>query len=151
VYRVVAVKARTDRRIVAVDGGMGDNPRPALYGARYTGLSVEDPIGDPVGRADIVGRYCESGDVIVRGVPLPVVRTGDLIAVPMSGAYQLAMASQYNLVPSPAAALVSDGNSRLIVRRAVIEDLLGRDVVLSESPEVGRGGILRAGHCEEES
>jgi diaminopimelate decarboxylase len=151
VYRVVAVKIRPDRRIVAVDGGMGDNPRPALYGARYTAISVADPMGDPAGHADIVGRYCESGDVLVRDVPLPTVRTGDLIAVPMSGAYQMAMASQYNLVPPPAAVLLSSGHAVLAVRRAVVDDLLARDLVLSESPEVGRGGILRAGHCEEES
>lgn len=128
-YRIGSVKHTTTGRIVAVDGGMGDNPRPALYGARYSALLPERPTERDSGLADIVGRYCESGDLLVREAPLPPVRAGDLVCVPVAGAYQLSMASSYNLVPSPAAVLASPGEARLIVRRASIEDLLARNVV----------------------
>lgn len=127
-YRVGSVKATPGGRIVAVDGGMGDNPRPALYGARYEALLVERATAEPAGTAEIVGRYCESGDVLARDVALPEVAAGDLICIPVAGAYQLSMASSYNRVPPPAAVLVSDGQARLVVRRATIEDVLAREV-----------------------
>jgi diaminopimelate decarboxylase len=128
VYRVVSVKTTDRGRIVAVDGGMGDNPRPALYGARYTALSITNMGSQPEGSVDVVGRYCESGDVLARDVALPSVRRGDLVAIPVAGAYQLAMASSYNLVPPPAAVMVADGEASLIRRRPSLEELLALDV-----------------------
>jgi diaminopimelate decarboxylase len=128
---VQSVKRTGKGRIVAVDGGMGDNPRPALYGARYWAIAADAPDAAPVGTADVVGRYCESGDVLARNVPMPEVQAGDLVCVPMSGAYQLSMASAYNLVPQPAAVLVRDGITTLLVRRATVDDLLSRDAVTS--------------------
>jgi len=127
-YRVGSVKDTPAGRIVAVDGGMGDNIRPALYGASYEALLLEQPEAIPIGPADIVGRYCESGDFLARDVPLPSVKVGDLLALPVAGAYQLSMASAYNLVPPPAALLVANGRPRLIVRRTTIDDLLARNV-----------------------
>src|SRR5690348_2131865 len=88
--------------LVAVDGGMGDNPRPALYGARYHAALAERMSAPPEERARIVGRYCESGDVLVAEMMLPLARAGETLSIPVSGAYHLAMASNYNLVPRPA-------------------------------------------------
>jgi diaminopimelate decarboxylase len=127
-YRVGSIKRSPGGRIVSVDGGMGDNPRPALYDASYTALRVRSPADPSEGPATIAGRYCESGDVLVRGAPLPEVHAGDLICIPMSGAYHLSMASHYNLVPEPAVILTRGGQERLIVRRATIDDLLARNV-----------------------
>jgi diaminopimelate decarboxylase len=128
IYRVGSVKQSGSRRLVAVDGGMGDNPRPALYGARYSALPVSRPMSTPLGPTDVVGRYCESGDVLARDVFLPAMRAGDLICIPMSGAYQVSMASSYNLVPQPAVVLVGASRANLAVRRATVDDVLARDV-----------------------
>jgi diaminopimelate decarboxylase len=109
---------------VAVDGGMSDNPRPQLYEARFTALlanRLEEPVS---GVYTVCGKHCESGDVLVERAPLPEPRRGDLLAVPATGAYTLAMASNYNAVPRPAAVLVADGSARLIRRRETVEDLL---------------------------
>lgn len=127
-YRVGAVKKLAGRRVIAVDGGMGDNPRPALYGARYTAFIVGQEDAEPEGPATVVGRYCESGDILVHEVVLPRVEAGDLLAVPVAGAYQLSMASAYNLVPPPAAVLVEGGKARLIRRRLTPEELLAADL-----------------------
>jgi len=128
VYRVGSVKKRDGVRIVAVDGGMGDNPRPALYGTQYAAILPSRPLDEPVGPADIVGRYCESGDVLARDVLLPPVAGGDLVCIPVSGAYQLSMASTYNLVPQPAVISVRDGEARLLTRRATHDDLFAREI-----------------------
>lgn len=111
-----------------IDGGMADNIRPALYGARYTALLANRADAPPAGPVDVAGRYCESGDVLLRGAELPAAAPGDLLAVAVSGAYTLSMASTYNMVPRPAVLLVADGQARLIQRRETEEDLLGRDV-----------------------
>jgi diaminopimelate decarboxylase len=131
-YRVGAVKTGPVGRIVAVDGGMGDNPRPALYGAEYTAFLAERPCHESVGAADIVGRFCEAGDVLARGVQLPPVSVGDIVCVPVAGAYQLAMASSYNLVPQPASVIVDGPDARLMTRRATISDMLSREVGFSD-------------------
>jgi diaminopimelate decarboxylase len=123
-YRVGAVKRLSDRTWVAVDGGMSDNPRPQLYDARYTALSAtraDEPAGETV---SVAGMHCESGDVLIDDVELPEPRRGDLLAVPATGAYTLAMSSNYNGVGRPAAALVRDGEARLIRRRETVDDLL---------------------------
>ncbi len=116
VYRIGSIKRRGER-LMAVDGGMGDNPRPALYGSAYAAISVEHTLSPDVGPAEIVGRYCESGDVLARNVPLPEVTAGEHLLVPVSGAYQLSMASSYNGVPPPAVVLVGNGQCRLVAGR----------------------------------
>jgi diaminopimelate decarboxylase len=123
-YRVGAVKRLPGRTWVTIDGGMSDNPRPQLYDARYTALSA--------GRADeetdevvsIAGMHCESGDVLIDDVSLPSPRRGDMLVIPATGAYTLAMSSNYNGVPRPAAVLVGGGDARLIRRRETVDDLL---------------------------
>jgi diaminopimelate decarboxylase len=118
---------------VAVDGGMSDNLRPALYGARYT-FTVAGPrhpgrAGGMV--ATIVGKHCETGDVLGSDVALPSTpAVDDLIAVAATGAYGYAMASNYNRLPRPAMVLVRDGEARLLVRRETVDDLLSHDVPL---------------------
>lgn len=130
VYRVATVKRVGSVRLVAVDGGMGDNPRPALYGAKYSVLPAAAPFRPSEGPVQVVGRYCESGDVLVHDSSLPEVMSGDLIVIPVAGAYQLSMAGSYNLVPPPAVTLVAAGAARLIVRRATTGDLLTREIPL---------------------
>ena len=124
-YRVGSVKRLPGRTWVAIDGGMSDNPRPQLYGARYTALSAAraDEAVDEV--VSVAGMHCESGDVLIDDVALPSPQRGDLLAVPATGAYTLAMASNYNGVGRPAAVLVRDGGARLIRRRETVDDLLG--------------------------
>jgi diaminopimelate decarboxylase len=117
------------RRYVAVDGGMGDNIRPKLYGARYEVLLASDPDGAPDGPVTIAGKYCESTDVLATDVSLPPVRTGDVLCVPAAGAYCLAMASNYNGMPRPAVVMVRDGTARLIRRRETLDDLLNAEVL----------------------
>ena len=123
-YRVGAVKRLDERTWVAVDGGMSDNPRPQLYDARYTALSADraDEAADEA--VSVAGMHCESGDVLIDDVLLPPPRRGDLLAVPATGAYTLAMSSNYNGVGRPAAVLVRDGGARLIRRRETVDDLL---------------------------
>jgi diaminopimelate decarboxylase len=113
------------RTYVSVDGGMADNIRPALYGAKYTAaLANRDGAGEATEIVTIAGKYCESGDILIESVDLPRLAVGDLLAVPMSGAYCLAMASNYNLAPRPAAVVVGNGQARLIRRRETLADLM---------------------------
>jgi diaminopimelate decarboxylase len=123
-YRVGAVKRLPERTWVAVDGGMSDNPRPQLYDAVYTALSADRADEPATERVSIAGMHCESGDVLIDDVSLPAPRRGDLLAVPATGAYTLAMASNYNGVSRPAAVLVAGGEARLIRRRETAADLL---------------------------
>ena len=123
-YRVGAVKRLEERTWVAVDGGMSDNPRPQLYGARYTALAATRMDDEPDEQVSLAGMHCESGDVLIDDVALPAPRRGDLLAVPATGAYTLAMSSNYNGVGRPAAVLVRDGDPRLIRRRETADDLL---------------------------
>jgi diaminopimelate decarboxylase len=123
-YRVGVVKHAATTTYVAVDGGMSDNPRPQLYGARYDALLAGRADEEATGVYAVCGKHCESGDVLIEAVPLPEPRRGDLLAVPATGAYTLAMGSNYNAVPLPAAVLVGDGEARLIRRRQTLDDLL---------------------------
>jgi diaminopimelate decarboxylase len=117
------------RKYVFVDGGMGDNIRPALYEAKYEVLVANRMGQGDSGDATIAGRYCESGDILARDVRLGAVTTGDVIAVPVSGAYAIPMASNYNMVPKPAILMVNDGKARLTRRRETYEDLMKLDLV----------------------
>jgi diaminopimelate decarboxylase len=128
VYRVGSIKHRAGVRVIAVDGGMGDNPRPALYGSPYTAISITSRPPGEMSLADVVGRYCESGDVLARAVPLPEIAAGDLLLVPVSGAYQLVMASSYNGVPPAAVSLLRESGHRLVTRRGTAGDLLLREI-----------------------
>jgi diaminopimelate decarboxylase len=112
---------------VAVDGGYSDNPRPLFYGARYEAL-LANRADEPSDRSyTICGKHCDAGDVLVRRIALPAPRRGDLLAIPGTGAYTLSMASNYNVLPRPAAVLVSGGKARLIRRRETLDDLFGLD------------------------
>jgi len=123
-YTVGSVKRSAATTYVAVDGGMSDNPRPALYGARYTALLGNRADEPADGSYTIVGKHCESGDLLIERVALPEPRRGDILAVPATGAYTLAMSSTYNAVPRPAAVLVAGRAARVIRRRETIDDLL---------------------------
>jgi diaminopimelate decarboxylase len=127
-YRVGTVKRLPERTWVAIDGGMSDNPRPQLYGARYTALSATRAGEEADELVSIAGMHCESGDVLIDDVRLPAPRRRDLLAVPATGAYTLAMSSNYNGVGRPAAVLVRDGEARLIRRRECVDDLLALEV-----------------------
>jgi diaminopimelate decarboxylase len=128
-YEVGTVKHVSDEiTYVAVDGGMSDNPRPQLYQAVYSGLLANRADEPPAGTYVVCGKHCESGDVMIHGLRLPEPKRGDLLAVPGTGAYTLAMASNYNSVPRPAAVLVADGEARVIRARETIEDLLAKEV-----------------------
>jgi diaminopimelate decarboxylase len=110
---------------------MSDNPRPALYGVRYAPRLVGRRSTAATRPVTVVGRHCEAGDVLASDVPLPDdVRPGDLLAVPVAGAYHLSMASGYNLVGRPPVVAVADGRARLLVRRESAQDLRSRDTGL---------------------
>jgi diaminopimelate decarboxylase len=109
---------------VSVDGGMADNIRPAMYESRYEALVANRANDAPSERVNIAGKYCESGDVLIRDVELPKVVAGDVLALPASGAYNLAMASNYNMSLRPPIVLLHDGNARVVRRRETYDDLL---------------------------
>ncbi len=116
------------RRYVAVDGGMADNIRPALYGSRYSALVANKPLDGRRQRVTVAGKYCESGDVLLWDVELPPLEPGDVLAVPAAGAYAPAMASNYNASLRPAIVFVRDGRARLVRRRETYDDLMRCEV-----------------------
>ncbi len=129
-YRIGAIKEIPGvRKYVSVDGGMGDNIRPALYQAAYEVVSAGKATREPDDLVTIAGKYCESGDVLAWDVMLPTAETGDIIAIPAAGAYCPSMASNYNLNPRPPIVLVKDGQSRLIRRRESYQDMMLCDIV----------------------
>jgi diaminopimelate decarboxylase len=128
IYRLGTVKETANRRWLLLDGGLADNPRPALYQARYSALPVHDPGRPPSGPAWLGGPFCESGDVLIENLPMPAVLPGELIAVPVSGAYQLSMASNYNGARKPAVLMIQDREARLLQRRETLDDLVRRDI-----------------------
>jgi diaminopimelate decarboxylase len=116
------------RTYVAVDGGMSDNPRPVLYGSGYEAFVPARTDADRTMEARIVGKHCESGDVLIAQAVLPSdVRVGDVIATPVTGAYGHSMGSNYNKVPRPAVVFVRDGAARVVVRRETYDDLVRND------------------------
>ena len=129
-YRVGAIKDVPGvRKFVSVDGGMGDNIRPALYQAEYEVIAANKADREPVEKVTIAGKYCESGDLLASDIMLPEMESGDLIAIPAVGAYSPSMASNYNLNPRPPIVLVKDGKSRLIRRRESYQDMMLCDVL----------------------
>jgi diaminopimelate decarboxylase len=113
---------------VTIDGGMSDNPRPAMYNARYTALLANRADEAATETYAVAGKHCESSDVLIERVELPEPRRGDLLAIPVTGAYTLAMSSNYNAVTRPPAVLVADGSAHLIRRRETVEDLFALEV-----------------------
>jgi diaminopimelate decarboxylase len=127
-YTVESVKSNVSTW-VAVDGGMSDNMRPMLYGSLYEAHLADRP-SDPTTatRCVLAGKHCESGDVIVRDIPLDAPKPGDVILTPVTGAYGYAMSSNYNGVPRPPVIFCKDGDARVVVRRETFDDLTARDV-----------------------
>jgi diaminopimelate decarboxylase len=116
------------RRYVAVDGGMGDNIRPKLYGARYEAVLASAPDRAPDGTVTIAGKYCESTDILITDIEMPALKPGDILCIPAAGAYCLAMASNYNGMPRPEVLMVRDGNARVMRRRETLDDLVAAEV-----------------------
>jgi diaminopimelate decarboxylase len=131
-YEIGVVKRTGGVIYAAIDGGMSDNPRPQLYGSRYEALLAKRADQPPIGTYRIAGKHCESGDVLIESVELPEPQRGDVLAVPATGAYTLAMASNYNGVPRPAAVLVAGGEAELIRRRELLDDLLQFELLGSD-------------------
>lgn len=131
VYQVGTIKELPGlHTYVSVDGGMSDNPRPVLYGSGYEALLARSPQSFRPKSVRIVGKHCESGDIIVSEAHLPEdVAVGDLLVTPVTGAYGYSMASNYNKVRRPAVVFVSDGNAREVIRRETLDDLLRLDVI----------------------
>jgi diaminopimelate decarboxylase len=130
VYSVGTVKPIDGiRTYVSVDGGMSDNPRPMMYGSVYEAFDPLRVTAPRTAKARIVGKHCESGDILILDAPIAEgVQVGDLLAIPVTGAYGYTMASNYNKVPRPAIVFVSNGVARLVTRRETLEDLIRLDV-----------------------
>jgi diaminopimelate decarboxylase len=129
-YRVGTIKDLPDiRTYVSVDGGMSDNPRPMMYGAEYEAFLPRAATADRHKTVKIVGKHCESGDFLINYAAVPEdLAVGDILAIPVTGAYGYSMASNYNKVTKPAVVFVSNGKSRVVVRRETYEDLMRLDV-----------------------
>jgi diaminopimelate decarboxylase len=128
IYTVGTVKEIPGvRTYVAVDGGMVDNLRPMLYGAKYE-ADIADRLGGQ-GAYTVAGMHCVSGDILVRDVPLDNPKVGDVLVIPATGAYGHAMANNYNAIPRPPVIFCADGEARVVVRRETYEDLAARDVI----------------------
>ena len=128
-YRVGVVKPVSQRTYIAVDGGMSDNPRPVLYGSGYEAFDVGRPLAPRPRAARLVGKHCESGDVLIDEAWLPEgTGVGDVIATPVTGAYGYSMASNYNRVPRPAVIFVGEGHAREVLRRETFDDLARLEV-----------------------
>lgn len=121
-YTIGTTKTSGDgTHFVSVDGGMADNPRPALYQAQYSAVLADRPDAIPVQEVNVVGKFCESGDQLIAGIKLPEVKRGDLLAMPVAGAYQLSMASNYNLAPRPAVLWLSGNAVEVLQKRENLE------------------------------
>jgi diaminopimelate decarboxylase len=124
IYRVGTIKHTTHKTWLLIDGGMADNIRHALYGARYSALPIKNPDRSFDQIADIAGPFCESGDVIIAGLPFPAIDEGELIAVPVAGAYHLSMASNYNGARRPAALMIDQGKVNVMIERETIDRIV---------------------------
>jgi diaminopimelate decarboxylase len=129
-YRVGAINEIPDiKKYVCVDGGMSDNIRPALYGAKYEALVANKASEAEREMVTIAGKLCESGDILVRDVSLASVYPGDIIAIPVCGAYSIPLSSNYNAMPRPAVVMANEGRGRLIRRRETYQDLINLDII----------------------
>jgi diaminopimelate decarboxylase len=129
IYRVGTIKEIPGvRTYVAVDGGMSDNLRPMLYGARYEAVLADRPEAPSTHVCTVAGMHCESGDLLIKDVALPEPQVGDVLVTPATGAYGFAMANNYNGVPRPPVIFCKEGEARVVVRRETYEDLAARDV-----------------------
>ena len=129
IYTVGVTKVIPDvRTYVSLDGGMGDNIRPALYEAQYEAVAANKMSDTDFETVTLAGKYCETGDILVKDVSLPILDSGDLVAIPASGAYCIAMSSNYNMNPRPEIVIVSDGDSRTIRKRETYQDLMALDL-----------------------
>lgn len=117
------------RKYIAVDGGMGDNPRPALYGSKYEAALANKMNQEPVEVVSVAGKCCESGDMLIWDVKLPPVAPGDILVVASTGAYNYTMSMNYNRMPRPAMVLVGGGKADLILQRETYQDLLRNDLI----------------------
>jgi diaminopimelate decarboxylase len=126
-YTVGAIKRTEGVTYAAVDGGMADNPRPAMYGARYQAFVVDRAAAPATNTYTVAGKHCESGDILIEAAALPELRSGDVIALAATGAYTATMASTYNGLPRPAAVMVADGVERTVVARETVQGLLSRE------------------------
>ena len=127
-YKVGAIKRRGDKVWILTDGGMTDNPRYAMYGARYSCLSVTGVERESSEVVSIAGPYCESGDIVIENLSMSRIEEGELIAIPVTGAYHLSMSSNYNGARKPAVLLLEEGQVKEIIRRETTDDLLRRDM-----------------------
>jgi diaminopimelate decarboxylase len=129
-YKVGAIKEIPGiKKYVCVDGGISDNIRPALYGAKYEALVANKALETERDMVTIAGKLCESGDILVRDINLAPAHSGDVIAIPVCGAYSIPMASNYNVLPRPAIVMVKEGRARLIRRRETYQDLMNLDLI----------------------
>lgn len=129
-YRVGAIKEIPGiKKYVCVDGGISDNIRPALYGANYEALVANKGLEAETDVVTVAGKLCQSGDILVRDISLASAEPGDIIAIPVCGAYSIPMSSNYNAMPRPAVIMVKEGQTRLIRRRETYEDLMNRDLI----------------------
>lgn len=117
------------KKYIAVDGGMADNPRPSMYQAKYTAIIANKANATPDNVVTIAGRFCESGDILIKDIELPEVETGDIICIFNTGAYNYSMSGNYNRVPRPAAILVHNGKSDVIIKRESYEDIVSLDII----------------------
>ena len=127
IYRVGAIKKRGNKIWILTDGGMADNPRFALYGAKYSCVPVTGVGREQSAKVSIAGPYCESGDIVVEDLPMPDLQEGELIAIPVAGAYHLSMSSNYNGARRPQVLMLEDGKVNVMLRRETTDDLLKRD------------------------
>lgn len=116
-------------KYVAIDGGMADNPRPSMYQAEYAADIANKKDTNETQKVTIAGRFCESGDILIKDIELPELNEGDILCVYNTGAYNYSMASNYNRVQKPAMVLVNDSNSDIIVKRETLDDLIAHDII----------------------
>jgi diaminopimelate decarboxylase len=129
-YKVGAVKEIPGiKKYVCVDGGISDNIRPALYGAKYEALVANKALETERELVTIAGKLCQSGDILVRDINLASAHPGDIIAIPVCGAYSIPMSSNYNAMPRPAIAMAKEGRARLIRRRETYQDMMNLDLI----------------------
>ena len=117
------------KKYVAIDGGMADNPRPAMYEAEYFAQIANKPDAEPSETVTIGGRFCESGDILIKNIKLPEAEEGDILCVYNTGAYNYSMASNYNRVQKPAMVLVNNSQSDIIINRETLDDLISHDII----------------------